>query len=110
MHINYYTGGETAATQLRDAATINLFAPAQNTEPFKVGGSGVPPSWVDDIRIYDQVLTAPQIEAIRLENLPEPSGGILLLTLSLEALCRRSRRGWRGFPVLSDASRDIYWR
>ncbi|WAC21411.1 hypothetical protein OVA24_08430 [Luteolibacter sp. SL250] len=108
-NVLFYTGGtSSAATQFGSA--VALFQ--NNTDPtpdepegavlansvdFQVGGSAAttsdrsPNAFFDDVRVYDEVLSVAQLEAIRLENVPEPSLGSLAL-LTLAGLATRRRR------------------
>jgi hypothetical protein len=100
-----YTGTETAAA----ARGSSLFAARlrDNTTPPSIGSSGDPsfytrpaPGLIDDLRVYDSVLTLLDLNEIRAANLPEPSSLLFVIALIVIVLSRgdaRRRSGRGGF-------------
>lgn len=93
-----YSGSiSAAATQLGTALSVNSGAVSTTGTAFQVGGTGAssadrsPSAFFDDVRVYDTVLTAAELEAVRLGNIPEPSV-VGLAGLSLAGLLVRRRR------------------
>ena len=79
--ITFYSGGDESGA---NAASIggSLFAGVanpgslvDNTMDFRVGaqsaGTISPPVWIDDVRVYDEVLDLAALEAVRLENISD---------------------------------------
>ena len=69
-----------------------------NVSAFRVGESGAnpasdttPPAWFDDVRVYGSVLSLAELDAVRLQNVPEPSS-IVLATVAVAGLLTC---GWR---------------
>jgi hypothetical protein len=72
QNVRFYTGGtNTAVTQLGSAITRNAGTVDTTTAEFRIGStvaSGsdrTPPAWMDDARVYNTVLTAEELEAVR---------------------------------------------
>jgi hypothetical protein len=91
--VNFYTGdaataaGAIGSTLLAGAANPGTLV--ANDRDFRVAaqseGTASAPIWLDDIRVYSGVLDATALDAVRLQNIPEPStyaaifGGLALL-------------------------------
>jgi hypothetical protein len=83
LNVLFYSGGTTnAVTQLGNAGTRNSGTINTTTAEFRVGGTQsttadrTPPAWIDDVRVYNTVLSAQDLELVRREisNLPaEPT-------------------------------------
>lgn len=92
-NLRFYSGDTLlGVTQLGNASSVIVGSLLANDMEFKVAaqsaGTVSPPAWFDDIRVYDQVLSAAELEAVRLENVPEP-GSLALLALGAMALMKR---------------------
>ncbi len=79
----YYRGSETGSVAQFGLTGLYSYPLADNTAEFRVGSASsepttdrTPPAWVDDVRIYNRVLTIDELEAVRIENLQflEPQG------------------------------------
>jgi len=90
----FYAGDlNTPVTAAVSTHSTNLTF-GSNTEPLVLGNRSVTPDrafdgFLDDLRVYDEVLTVSQIEAIRV--IPEPSGFALLGFSAMGLLLRRRR-------------------
>ena len=80
-HLLTYRGSETAPVSVDGAASLFDIPLRDNNVPLSIGGLAsqpntdlTPPAWMDDIRIYDRVLSASELEAVRQENLVKGSG------------------------------------
>ncbi|MCA9213201.1 MAG: PEP-CTERM sorting domain-containing protein [Planctomycetales bacterium] len=86
--VNYYLDGALAGTH-ETLVDVNFGAP--NTSPLYIGSRAdlftTMDGLLDDVRIYNEVLSAGDIAAL----VPEPSAGLLCL-LGVAALIRRRRR------------------
>ena len=84
----YFIGGvNTPVTQLGSDLTLAQLTVEGGTALFGVGYTDAAPAadtsvigYQDDVRVYGTALTLAELEAIRLENIPEPSSVVLLLT------------------------------
>ena len=97
-NVSFYTGSLTdSVSQLGSAQNLNNGVTAANLAEFRVGGSQrsnnerTPDAFFDDIRVYDELLTASQIEAVRLSNVPEPGVVSLAGVVLTVGLLRRRR-------------------
>jgi hypothetical protein len=84
---------------LASSTTIEVGSVSDSTAKFGVGytdaaptADTAPPGYVDDIRIYDSVLQAAEVEAVRQANIPEPASIALLEIGCLALLSSRSGR------------------
>lgn len=75
----------TAAGGLGLGGTASIFL--GNNGPNTAGFSG----FMDDVRIYDGLLTVSEVEGVRLAAIPEPSPALLLGFCGLGLVCRRRR-------------------
>ena len=73
--LRWYAGTEETPVSFDNTAWLFNFGIGDNSEPLRVGSSvydpdtdRTPPALIDDVRIYNEVLTQNQIEAIRREN------------------------------------------
>jgi hypothetical protein len=81
---NFYKGTLAAAVStLGSTASINSGPSNDSAVDFEVGGTPAsaagrsPNAFFDDVRVYDQVLTPTELEAIRQSNIPEPTTALL---------------------------------
>jgi hypothetical protein len=84
---------------LASSTTIEAGTVSDSTAKFGVGytdaaptADTAPPGFLDDIRVYDGVLTPAEVEAARQENVPEPTSGGLIGIGLLSLLARRRRQ------------------
>jgi hypothetical protein len=84
-NVNYYSGTETGPVGFQVNTTVNAGPTVASSAIFGVGytdaapGSDTSPTgYLDDVRVYGSVLTPVQLEAIRLQAIPEPSACALL--------------------------------
>ena len=80
QNVRFYTGSTNeAVTQLGNAVTRNAGAVDASPAEFRVGGTAAtssdrtPPAWMDDARVYNTVLTADELEAVRQEVAGPPA-------------------------------------
>ena len=78
-NVNYYVGDAMVPAAFSSNTTINAGSVNDSAAKFGVGytdaapnSDTAPPAFLDDIRVYDGVLQAEEIEAVRQENIPEP--------------------------------------
>jgi hypothetical protein len=98
-NVNYYVGDAIIPAGLASTTTIEAGAVNDSTAKFGVGytdaaptADTAPPGFLDDIRVYDGVLQAAEIEAVRQANIPEPaSGGLIAIGIG-SVLALRKRR------------------
>lgn len=99
-NLKYYVGGvSTPVTQLGSTLTIDGGATlASDAGLFSLGNTSAaptantaPPGFMDDARVYDEVLDLTGLDQVRLENIPEPAT-MALLGLAGAMLLRRRRR------------------
>ncbi len=98
----FYAGDlDSPVTQLGSTRTINAGTTADADTRFGVGFTDGAPTadtsangFHDDVRVYGSALDATALEAVRLQNVPEPASllGVMLLGGGM-ALARRRRRG-----------------
>lgn len=87
--LRYYRGDESSApTQLGTDLALVKSTTGDNSVDFRVGsvaattGDRTPPAWMDDVRVYNTALSVAELEAVRLEAVPEPSTWALLVALA----------------------------
>lgn len=95
-NLKFWSGSETGSvTQLGPTATAAVGTLVAHSMPFRVaassGGTASAPVLIDDVRVYDTVLSEQDLEAVRLVNVPEPAA-VGLLALCLPAVLRRHQR------------------
>jgi hypothetical protein len=85
-NVNYYVGDTATQAALASNTTIEAGPVSDSTAKFGVGytdaapaADTAPPGFLDDIRIYDGVLLAEEVEAVRQANIPEPSTGLTMI-------------------------------
>lgn len=83
-NVAFYTGGQyDSISQLGDFVGYNRGAIVNTANDFRVGSSPAttadrtPPVWIDDVRVYDAVLTSNELEQIRLENIPANTPAVI---------------------------------
>ena len=97
-NLKYYVGGVgTPVTQLGSTQTADGGALLASPANFALGHLSwlpttelAPPGYMDDARVYDEVLDLAALNGVRLENVPEPAT-MALLGLAGAALIRRKR-------------------
>lgn len=83
-NVLFYNGTELDTVgQFGVAGTAAVGTLGANANEFRVGSSsagagGSPPMLMDDVRVYNGVLSLSQLDAVRLEAVPEPSTWALL--------------------------------
>jgi uncharacterized membrane protein len=78
--LGFYTGTEySAPTQIASTGSFAIPLLQNNTE-FRVGSAAsepatdrTPPAWIDDVRIYNQVLSLADLNQVRMSNLFSPA-------------------------------------
>jgi hypothetical protein len=102
--VTFFKGSETdPAAQVGIVGLLNNPI-TNNLNAFRVGKSGsslssdtTPPAWIDDVRVYGNVLSLEQLNAVRLEALvPEPHSCILAVSGLLLVIGRCVRHPWLG--------------
>ncbi len=98
VHVYHYLGDMTTPVALIGSAThTTMDAPNGNDGDLRVGSSTraadarSPDALIDDVRIYNEILTLEQLEAIRLSMVPEPTA-IGLAGIGCTGLALRRRR------------------
>ncbi len=99
-NVRFYTGSTIeAVAQLGNTVTRNAGAVNTTATEFRVGGTTAttadrtPPAWLDDVRVYDTVLSPQELEAVRqVSVVPEPGTATLLGLALLGTLSRLGRR------------------
>jgi hypothetical protein len=83
---------------LASTTTVNAGAVLDSTAKFGIGytdaapaSDTAPPGFLDDIRVYDGTLSAQELNAVRLANVPEPATGALVLVAVVSLLSTRHR-------------------
>jgi hypothetical protein len=97
---NYYVGSVDAAAVLSSTTSIGAGPTAPSSARFGAGftdaapaADTAPPGYLDDLRVYDGVLTPAEIDQVRLANLiPEPSTATLCAAAAGLMLARGRRR------------------
>jgi hypothetical protein len=95
--LRFYAGTPTSGvTQVGSAVALTTSMTASANARFRVGGYSSnpgtsPDSWVDDFRVYDDVLSLANLETVRLENVPEPAAAGVIALAGLAASLRRRR-------------------
>jgi hypothetical protein len=99
-NVNYYVGDAIAQAVLASTTTIGVGSVNDSTAKFGVGytdaaptSDTAPPGYMDDIRVYEGVLQAAEVEAVRQANIPEPASSALLAIGCLALLSSRRCRG-----------------
>jgi VCBS repeat-containing protein len=76
-----YRASETTPVTADAGSSLFTIPLRDNTTPLGIGGSALltnvdhtPPAWMDDIRIYNRVLTGAELEAVRQEDLVRGNG------------------------------------
>jgi hypothetical protein len=100
-NVNYYVGSEESSAALASTRSVGAGRTLSSTARFGVGftdaapaADTAPPGYLDDVRVYDGVLTAGEVEDVRMANIiPEPSSAILAGVGAL-SLMRRGRRAF----------------
>jgi hypothetical protein len=98
--VKFYTGGVgTPLTQVGTTQALSAGVIDALTARYGVGFTDAAPTantsvigWQDDVRVYGVALTADQLNLVRLQNVPEPTGVAVGLA-SAVALSMRRRRG-----------------
>ena len=96
---NYYVGSVDTPALLASTTSIGAGPTAPSTARFGAGftdaaptADTAPPGYLDDLRVYDGVLNADEIEQVRLGNVvPEPSTTTLCATVGALLLALRRR-------------------
>jgi len=97
-NVKFYRGDTTSSVAqfgLTRTAAVGTLTP--NSNEFRVGASSggtgnSPPDYLDDVRVYDGVLSDAELESVRASNIPEPSTTALLLGALLLTSHRAARR------------------
>ena len=91
-NVTYYTGTPVASVAQFGAGIVaNRGYALTNTSPLRIGSTPAsgsdrtPPAWLDDVRIYDTILTASDLEAIRQQDVPPMLVGNVLANPSFES-------------------------
>jgi hypothetical protein len=78
------------------SATIPQITVEGGTSLFGVGYTDAAPTadtsvigWQDDVRVYGSVLSLAELDAVRLQNIPEPAAQLLILMAWPVMLLRR---------------------
>ncbi|WP_162276021.1 Ig-like domain-containing protein, partial [Roseimaritima ulvae] len=83
---SWYEADETGAVRQMGRTNFGPYLPTDLDNPtdLRIGGSSehpdedrTPPAWMDDVRIYDRVLGAEELESIRAANLTTSTVGVL---------------------------------
>jgi len=97
---NYYVGSAEAPAVLAATTSIGAGPTLPSSARFGVGftdaastADTAPPGYLDDVRVYDGLLSETEVEAVRRANLiPEPAAGAFIIGLGALLMARRSRR------------------
>ena len=96
-NVQFYSGDPTTAVTPLGSAVLSGTNPPSltpNSNEFRVATSSVSgvsaPIFIDDVRVYNEVLSADAIDAVRRENVPEPAGLGVLALAGFTALRRRA--------------------
>jgi hypothetical protein len=98
---NYYVGGVDTAATLASTTSIGAGATLPSSARFGVGftdaapaADTAPPGYLDDVRVYDGVLSEAELEQVRRENvIPEPATGAFIVLAGALLARRRPLRG-----------------
>jgi uncharacterized delta-60 repeat protein len=80
--VRMYQGDEALGVVNRGSQTFPA-GPRPNASDFRIGGPGTwsggdtPRAWIDDVRVYNRVLTTAEMDAARLQGIDEVAGGVL---------------------------------
>ncbi len=96
--LTYYVGNTSTPVSQFGGQSLYAYTLGTNPSPFEIGARAAdpnvavdnPPAWIDDLRVYDTVLTPAQLDAVRLQNLgntliandTDPTGNPLTTTLA----------------------------
>jgi hypothetical protein len=96
--ITWYKDGQLRDQDSFAPGSSFPITPGNGTAPFRIGTRQFESFFagaVDDLRIYDRVLSAGDVQALFQESIPEPSSSLLVLFgLGTIASCRLRRRIW----------------
>jgi len=99
-NLKFYRGTtHGAVVQSGDAVTLNAGAISNTTNDFRIGGSASTPSdrtpsaWFDDVRVYNAILDANRLEAVRQEGAPYNATG-LPFNMGIQAAAGPSATLW----------------
>lgn len=90
-NVKYYVGSVNEPATNQVTTTINAGKTLDTDARFTIGHTDAAltsntalQGWIDDVRVYSGVLSAPQLDAVRLENLPQanPPKGVTLVNPS----------------------------
>lgn len=99
-NLTMYSGSPISAASLLAQEDFGGNSTFTSSQAFVIGGADfsgnrTPPILLDDVRVYDGLLTASEVEAVRASNIPEPATLGLIgvgIALVIGRGGRRSRR------------------
>jgi len=80
--VRMYQGDESLGVVNRGSQQYPT-GPRPNPSAFRIGGLGAygaddtPAAWIDDVRVYNRILTTAEMDAVRLQGIDEVAGGVL---------------------------------